>query len=92
MHFTLDQVQTANQEVNKLLEVGFIREVNYPDWQANNVLVKKANIKWWMSVDYTNLNKVYPKDSFLLPQIGQLVDVTSGHQLLTFMDAISGYN
>ena len=45
-----------------------------------------------MCVDFTDLNKVCPKDSFLLPRIDQLVDSTAGHKLLTFMDAFSGYN
>ena len=45
-----------------------------------------------MCVDFTNLNKACPKDSFLLPRIDQLVDLTAGHRLLTFMDAFSGYN
>ena len=43
-----------------------------------------------MYVDFTNLNKAYPKDSFPLPRIDQLVDSTSGYKLLTFMDAFSG--
>ena len=43
-------------------------------------------------MDFTDLNKVYPKDSFLLPQIEQLVDATSGHALLSFMDTYYGYN
>ena len=45
-----------------------------------------------MCVDFTNLNKAYPKDSFPLPRIDQLVDSTIGHKLLSFMDAFSGYN
>ena len=45
-----------------------------------------------MCVDFTNLNKACPKDSFPLPRIDQLVDFTAGHKLLTFMDAFSGYN
>ena len=53
-------------EVNKLLAAGFIREVYHPDWQANVVLVKKANEKWRMCVDFTDLNKASPKDSFTL--------------------------
>ena len=63
----------------------------YPDWLANVVMVKKANGKWWMCVDFTNLNKAYPKDSYPLPRIDQLVDSTAGHKL-SFMDAFSGYN
>ena len=54
--------------------------------------MKKANEKWKMCVDFTDLNKAYPKDSFLLPRIDQLVDSTAGYKLLTFMDAFSGYN
>ena len=56
------------------------------------VLVKKANGKWRMCVDFTDLNKACPKDSFPLPKIDQLVDSTAGHSLLSFMDAFSGYN
>ena len=55
-------------------------------------MVKKANGKWRMCVDFTNLNKAYPKDSYPLPRIDQLVDSTVGHKLLSFMDAFSRYN
>ena len=79
-------------EVQKLLEAGFIREEKYPTWLANVVLVRKANGKWRMCVDYTDLNKACPKDCFPLPRIDQLVDSTSGHELLSFMDAFSRYN
>ena len=41
---------------------------------------------------FTNLNKACPKDSYHLPSIDQLVDSTADHQLLSFMDAFSGYN
>ena len=80
------------EEVEKLLTAGFIREVYYPKWLANVVMVKKSNGKWRMCVDFTNLNNACPKDSFPLPRIGQLVDSTASHELLTFMDAFSGYN
>ena len=45
-----------------------------------------------MCVDFTDLNKACPKDSFPLPRINQLVDSIAGHKLLTFMDAFLGYN
>ena len=79
-------------KVNKLLLAGFIWEVYYPDWLANVILVKKANGKWRMCVDFTDLNKTCLKDSFPLPRIDQLVDSTAEHKLLTFMDAFSRYN
>ena len=79
-------------KVNKLLTANFIREVYYPDWLANVILVKNVNGKWRMCVDFTYLNKACLKDSFPLPMIDQLVDSTAGHKLLTFIDAFSGYN
>ena len=80
------------EEVDRLLEVGLIKESLYPDWLANPVLVKKPNGKWRTCVDFTDLNRACPKDSFPLPRIDQLVDATAGHALLSFMDAYSGYN
>ena len=75
-----------------MLEANFIREVYYPDWLANVVMVKKANGKWRMCVDSTDLNKACPKDSYPLLQIDTLVDSIARHQLLSFMDAFSSYN
>ena len=80
------------EEVEKLLTTVFIREVYYPEWLTNIIMVKKSNRKWCMCVDFTNLNRACPKDSFPLPTIDQLVDLIAGHELLTFMDAFSGYN
>ncbi|KAM2179414.1 hypothetical protein ACFX1R_034391 [Malus domestica] len=88
-------------EVEKLKGIGFVREVNYPTWAANVVLVKKNATKaslllqkvlWRMCVDYTNLNKGCPNDSFPLPIINRLIDSTVGCELLSFMDAYSGYH
>ena len=80
------------EEVRKLQDAGFIRKVYYPDWLANVVMVKKANRKWRMCVDFTDLNKACLKDSYPLLQVDILVDSTARHQLLSFMDAFSGYN
>ena len=63
-----------------------------PNWLANVVMVKKANGKWRMCVDFMDLNKAYPKDSYPLPRIDTLVNSTARHQLLSFMDAFLGYN
>ncbi|XP_074356057.1 uncharacterized protein LOC141695732 [Apium graveolens] len=80
------------EEVDRLLEVGLIKESFYPEWLANPVLVKKLNGKWRTCVNFTDLNKACQKDSFPLSRIDQLVDATAGHALLSFMDAYSGYN
>ena len=81
-----------NEEVGKLLQAREIKEVEYPEWLANVVLVKKANGKWRLCIDFTDVNRACPKDSFPLPRIDLIVDATAGHELLSFMDAFSGYN
>jgi len=75
-----------------LLEAGFIRECHYPEWVSNVVLVKKPNGSWRMCIDFTDLNWACLKDSYPLPKIDKLVDSTAGHELLSFMDAFSGYH
>jgi hypothetical protein len=60
--------------VKRLLCAGVIREVKYLEWLANTVMVKKANGKWRMRIDFTDLNKACPKDEFPLPRIDSLVD------------------
>ena len=91
-NFNEEKRQVIREETEKLLKAGHIREIQYPKWLANVVLVKKANGKWRMCVDFTDLNKAYPKDSYPLPNIDALVDSASGCRLLSFLDAFSGYN
>ena len=57
----------------------FIREVYYPNWLANVVMVKKANGKWRVCIDFTDLNKVCPKDSYPFSLVNVLVDSTAQH-------------
>ncbi|XP_058092408.1 uncharacterized protein LOC131238830 [Magnolia sinica] len=90
--FESERYAAITEEVAKLLDAGFIEEVHCLDWITNVVLIKKANEKWRVCVDYSDLNKACPKDSFPLSRINQLVDNTAGHELLTFMDVYSGYN
>ena len=90
--FAPERDQAIVKEVRKLQEASFIREVYYSNWLANVVMVKKASGKWRMCVDFTDLNKACPKDSYPLPRVDILVDSTARHQLLSFMDAFLGYN
>ena len=90
--FAQERDKAIAEEVHKLQEAGFIREVYYPNLLANIVMVKKANGKWRMYVDFTDLNKACPKDNYPLPRINILVVSIVRHQLLSFMDAFSGYN
>jgi len=84
--------KAAKVEADKLLSVGFIEEAQYTTWLSNVVLVKKANGKWRMCVDYTDLNKACPRDAYPLPNIDRLVDSATGNKVLSFLDAYSGYN
>ena len=74
------------------MKIGFIKESFYLDWLSNPVLVPQSNGKWRTCINFTNSNKACSKHSFLLPCIDQLVDMTARHELLSFMDAYSGYN
>ncbi|KAI5324930.1 hypothetical protein L3X38_034003 [Prunus dulcis] len=87
-----ERYEAMKAEVDRLSSIRFTREVDYPTWLANVVMVRKPRKGWRMCVDYTNLNRACPKDSFPLPRIDQLVDATAGHALFSFMDAYSGYN
>ena len=77
--FTPEKDNAIKEEIQKLTTAQFIREVYYLDWLANVVMVKKANGKWRICVNFTDLNKACPKDSYPLPRINQLVDSTVGY-------------
>jgi hypothetical protein len=89
---SIERQDFIREEVRKLLRAGFIEEVHHPVWLANLVIVPKANGKLRMCIDYTNLNKACPKDPHPLPRIDQIVDSTSGCDLLSFLDAYSGFH
>ncbi|XP_074346626.1 uncharacterized protein LOC141685423 [Apium graveolens] len=67
--FAAKRQKVIEAEVEKLLEAKFIEEIEYFDWLANEVVIKKSNGKWKICVDYTDLNKACPKDNYLLPSI-----------------------
>ena len=90
--FHPDRYQVIQAKVDKLLAAGFIREIKYPEWLANVVVVPKKGGKWRVCVDYMDLNEVCPKDSFPSPQIDQIVDALVGHGMFSLMDAFSGYH
>ncbi|KAL0303487.1 UNVERIFIED_CONTAM: Retrovirus-related Pol polyprotein from transposon gypsy [Sesamum radiatum] len=65
-------------------------QVQYTDWLANVVVVPKASKKWRMCTDFTDLDKVCPKDPYPLPRIDLLVYSTAGYELFSMMDAYQG--
>ena len=86
-HLFKEHFDAVNGEVLKLKLVEAIKEVFYPEWLVNTVVVKKKIGKWRVCVNFTDLNKAYPKDLFPLPWIDQLVDTTAGHPQMSFLDA-----
>jgi hypothetical protein len=90
--YTSKRRETIWLEVNKLFESKFIRPVDYSNWLANPVLIEKTDGSWCMCIDYTRLNKVCPKDEYPLPHISQIVDFVASCELLSFLDAYSGYH
>jgi hypothetical protein len=89
---SIERQNFIREEIKKLLDVGFIREVHHPRWLANPVAIPKVSGKLQMCIDYTSLNKAYPKDPFPLPRIDQIMNSTSGCDLLCFLDAYSGFD
>ena len=78
-------------EVDNLLRVSFIKELKYPEWLTNVVVVPKKGGEWRVCVDYTDLNEACLKDGFPLLRIDQIFDATVGHGILLFLDAFSRY-
>jgi hypothetical protein len=85
--------KTIASELHRLENTGFIREIKASTWVSNLVIVPKKNTDVQrVCVDYTSLNKYYPKDPFLLHRIDQIIDSMVGCTMLSFLDAYSGYN
>ena len=88
-HPSKEHAEAVRQEVTKLKQAGAIKEVFYPEWLANTVVVKKKSGKWRVCVDFTDLNKACPKDPFPMPKIDQLVNATVGHPRISFFSGLS---
>ena len=86
-----EHADAIREEVMKLKRAGAIKEVFYLEWLANTVVKKKTG-KWRVCVNFTDLNKVCPKDPFPIPQIDQLVDAIAGHPRMSFLDVFQGYH
>ena len=91
-HPSREHVEAIREKLTKLKCVGAIKEVFYPEWLANTVVVKKKSGKWRICVDFTDLNKACPKDPFPIPRIDQLVDATAGYSRMSFLDTFQGYH
>ena len=77
----LERQEFITEEIRKLEAASLVRGVLHPTWLANPVVVRKANAKWRLCIDYTDINKACPKDPFPLPRINRIVDSTAGCNL-----------
>ncbi|CAA0843037.1 Unknown protein, partial [Striga hermonthica] len=91
-HFGAELDVVIGKEVEKMIQAGHVKPIQFPEWLSNQVMVKKAENKWRMCMDFRDLNKACPKDHYPLPRIDQLVDSTAGCELLSMMDASQGYH
>jgi hypothetical protein len=87
-----EKVKAVEAEVQRLQDTKVIREVLYPVWLANIVLVKKKNEKWRMCVDIIDLNKACKKDDFPLEMVDKIVDDAANNEMLSLMDMFLGYH
>lgn len=83
---------SIDEEVGKMPSVGFITNTKYPTYLANMVLVRKVAYNWHMCLDFTDLNAIFPKDSYPISDINILIDVSSSYRRLSFIDSYSVYN
>ncbi|GAA0158410.1 hypothetical protein LIER_38642 [Lithospermum erythrorhizon] len=90
--FNDEKNQAVITKVELLLKADAIRELQFPEWIANVVLVKKSNETWILCTDFTCLNKAYHKDFYPLLCLARLVDGSTGHKVFDFMDASRGYH
>jgi hypothetical protein len=82
----------VKEELDKLLEAGFIRLVETTEWVSPVVLVLKKNGKLKVCVKYKALNKVTKKDRYPLPFCEEILEEVAGHEMYTFGDGYRGYH
>ena len=82
----------VKQEIDKLLDVGFIYPIDNSEWVSPIVIVLKKNGEIRVCVDYRKLNVATKKNHFPLPFIDIVLDKVASQQLYSFLDGFSGYN
>ena len=82
----------VKEEIQKLLEAGFIYPISDSKWVSPLAIIPKNNGKGCVCVDYRELNKSTMKDHFPLPFIDQVLYFLAGKKYLSFVDGSSGYN
>jgi hypothetical protein len=89
---TTEVLEEVKKEIEKMLEAGFIRPWRYAEWISSIVPVQKKDGRWWVCVDFSDLNRATPKDEYPMPVEETLINVATGNKILSFMDGNAGYN
>ena len=81
------------EEINRLLQAGFIQPCRYAEWVSNIVPVEKKDFgKIRVCIDFRDLNTATPKDEYPMPIADMLINDASGHRVISFLDGNVGYN
>jgi hypothetical protein len=83
----------VKEEVDWLLQAGFIQPCHYADWVSNIIPVEKKDTgKIQICVNFRNLNRATLKDEYPVPVADLLIDNASGNKVISFLDGNAGYN
>jgi hypothetical protein len=85
-------LEEVKKEIEKMLEAGFIRPCRYAKWISSIVPVQKKDGRWWVCVDFRDLNRATLKDEYPMPIAETLINAAAGNKILSFMDGNAGYN
>ena len=90
MNPTLKEV--LKDDLKKLIQPKFIYLIFNSRWVSPLVVVPKKNSKWWICLDYRELNKSIMNYYFPLPLIDRVLEILAGKKYFSFLDCFSGYN
>jgi hypothetical protein len=90
--FSLEIVAKVKEEVDRMLQVGFIRPRRYAEWVSNVVPIEKNMSKIRICVDFRNLNRATPKDEYPMSVVDVLINSALGSKVISFLDSNVGYN
>jgi hypothetical protein len=85
-------LEEVKKEIEKMLEAGFIRSCRYVEWISSIIPVPKKDGRWWVCVDFRDLNRATPKDEYSMPVAKTLINVAIDNKILSFMDGNADYN
>jgi hypothetical protein len=85
-------LEEVKKQMEKLLEAGFIRACRYADWISSIVPIQKKDGRWWVCVDFRDLNRATPKDEYPMHVTETLINAVADNKILSFIDGNAGYN